>query len=339
MIRDAEALLRQIRAIHAGMRDTVVVACERGTTEALSAVAADDEGDTIFAIDRVSEAALLQSFTTLAREWPCVLVAEGLPDPRGVVLPAGLDPAAAEIRIIVDPIDGTRGLMYQKRSAWILTGVAPNRGPDTSLADIELAVQTELPLGKQHLCDCLWAIAGQGVHGQRLNRLTGEHTALTPRPSRAAGIAQGYGGLARYFPGDITELAAIDDAVVGRILGPKQAGKAHVFNDQYAATGGQLYELMSGHDRWVADLRPLLQRGLRERGLPLGICCHPYDLCTELIAREAGVIVTDPYGGAVSAPLDASANVGWVGYANPQIRAQVEPVLQQVLRERGLLET
>ena len=36
-------------------------------------------------------------------------------------------------RVIVDPIDGTRGLMYQKRSAWILTGVAPNRGPGTSL--------------------------------------------------------------------------------------------------------------------------------------------------------------------------------------------------------------
>ena len=36
--------------------------------------------------------------------------------------------------------------MYQKRSAWILTGVAPNRGPETSLQDIVLAMQTEIPL-------------------------------------------------------------------------------------------------------------------------------------------------------------------------------------------------
>ena len=42
--------------------------------------------------------------------------------------------------------------MYQKRPAWILTGVAPGPGPST-LADIELAVQTEIPLVKQHLCD------------------------------------------------------------------------------------------------------------------------------------------------------------------------------------------
>ena len=338
MIRDADALLRRIRAMHAEIRDAVLAACESGTTEGLSAVAADDEGDTIFAIDRVSEAALLRSFSALARDWPCVLVAEGLPDPRGVVLPDGGDSASAEIRIIVDPIDGTRGLMYQKRPAWILTGVAPNCGPATSLADIELAVQTELPLSKQHLCDCLWADAGRGVHGERLNRLTGERMNLTPQPSRATSIAQGYGGLARYFPGDITELATIDDAVVNHILGPKQPGKAYVFNDQYAATGGQLYELIMGHDRWVADLRPLLQPGLRTRGLPLGICCHPYDLCTELIAREAGVIVTDPFGDPVSVPFDVSADVGWIGYANRQIRAQVEPVLQRVLRERGLLE-
>lgn len=30
--------------------------------------------------------------------------------------------------------------MYQKRSAWILTGVAPNRGPETDLSDIEPAI-------------------------------------------------------------------------------------------------------------------------------------------------------------------------------------------------------
>ena len=60
---------------------------------------------------------------------------------------------------------------------------------------------------------------------------------------------------------------------------------------------------MSGHDRFVADLRPLMENVLRERGVSLGICCHPYDLCTELIAREAGVIVTDVRGERLSAPL------------------------------------
>src|SRR2546426_8918997 len=43
-------------------------------------------------------------------------------------------------RLLVDPIDGTRGLMYQKGSAWNLTGVAPDRGAATPLRDIVLAV-------------------------------------------------------------------------------------------------------------------------------------------------------------------------------------------------------
>ena len=45
------------------------------------------------------------------------------------VFPEGTREADAEIRLIVDPIDGTRGLMYDKRPAWALAGVAPNKGP------------------------------------------------------------------------------------------------------------------------------------------------------------------------------------------------------------------
>ena len=280
---------------------------------------------------------LLDHFGELARDWSCILIAEGLGETGVVVFPPGSDPKRAEIRVIVDPIDGTRGLMYQKRPAWILTGVAPNRGPATSLADIELAVQTEIPLVKQHLCDTLWAVAGEGVGGERLDRLTGERQPLALQPSRARTIAQGYGGLARFFPGARGELATIDDAVVERTLGPVQPGKALAFEDQYVSTGGQLYELMAGHDRWVADLRPLIEPLLRRRGLSLGLCCHPYDLCTELIAREAGVIVTDEHGRRLAAPLDVATDVTWIGYANAAIRDQVAPPLRQILEERGLL--
>lgn len=49
------------------------------------------------------------------------------------------------------------------------------------------------------------------------------------------------------------------------------------------------------------------------------------------------MIVTDERGGRVAAPLDVETNTGWVGYANAVIQAQVEPLLQAVLRERGLL--
>ena len=79
-------------------------------------------------------------------------------------------------------------------------------------------------------------------------------------------------------------------------------------------------------------MEPVLNR----RGLALGICCHPYDLCTELIARETGVIVTDSRGGNLRAPLDVSTNIAWAGYANSHIRGEIEPLLQRALASRGL---
>jgi fructose-1,6-bisphosphatase/inositol monophosphatase family enzyme len=305
--------------------------------ESVSAIAREEEGDTIYAIDYLTEDLLIEFFTReIASAAPIVLIAEGLPAGK-LVLPQGISEESAIWRIIVDPIDGTRGLMYQKRSAWILTGVAPNRGPGTNLSDIELALQTEIPLIKQHLSDTVWASRDKGAQTERFNRLTREVNQISLRPSRAKSIAHGYAEIARFFPGARAELAAIDEEIVFGALGPVREGKAHCFEDQYASSAGQLYELMSGHDRFVADVRPLMEKLLAASGATLGICSHPYDLCTELIAREAGVIVTDVQGDRLTAPLDVNADVAWAGYANEDIRAQIEPLLQAALQRRGLI--
>jgi fructose-1,6-bisphosphatase/inositol monophosphatase family enzyme len=331
---DLPALLHTIRALQERVRDEIVAATERRQIDELSTIDRDDEGDTIYAIDVVGETVVNGFADALAREYAFVLVAEGLPGGRRCC-PAGLDENEADWRIIVDPIDGTRGLMYQKRSAWILTAVAPNRGPGTSLRDLVLAVQTEIPLVKQHLSDQLWALRGGGAHAVRFNRLTGERVPIQLRPSTAKTIAHGYATIARFFPSARDELAAIDEAIVLGTLGPYAKGKAHCFEDQYASTAGQLYELIAGHDRFIADLRPLLRPLLTKRGLPPALACHPYDVCCSLIAEESGVIVTDPAGAALDAPLNVEADVAWVGYANADIRAQIQPVLDQALRERG----
>lgn len=329
-------LLEPIRRLQEQIRDRVVAAFEepRVEPEALSTVDRDDEGDTLYGIDRIGESDLVRFFEELGE--PIVLIAEGLEGGGARVVPEGARQDDAHFRILVDPIDGTRGLMYQKRSAWVLTGVAPNRGAGTSLADIELAVQTEIPLRKQNLSDVVWAAAGRGASAERHDRQTGRRESLSLRPSRAKSIAHGFASISRFFPGARDELARIDDEIVAGALGPVKRGKAHCFEDQYISTGGQLYELMAGHDRFVADLRPLLEKVLEQRGTPLGICCHPYDLATELIARECGVIVTDEHGGRLGAPLDVGTDVAWAGYANEAIRAQVEPLLREALRRRGL---
>lgn len=337
LIDRARSWLLPILRLQEIIRDAVVHACEQNELVAMTRIVREAEGDTIYAIDRVSEELIVSTIEReIAPSVPVILIAEGLPDGQ-VVLPHGTPPEDAAWRIIIDPIDGTRGLMYQKRSAWILTGIAPNYGPETNLQDILVAAQTEIPLIKQHLADVVWAVRGQGVAAKRYNRLSAESQPLQLRPSTATTIAHGFAMISRFFPGAREELAAIDEEIVLGALGPVQPGKAHCFEDQYVCSGGQLYELMAGHDRFVADLRPLLEKLLARRGLALGICCHPYDVCTELIARELGVIVTDVQGQPLSAPLNIEANVDWIGYANKHIQAQIEPHLQSALRRRGLL--
>ena len=334
---ELEDLLHLVRQLHDRMRQRVLEAAQSRSIEELSQVVGEDGGDTIFAIDRESERELLEyACRELACREPIVLIAEGLPGGK-LVVPANADETDCRWRIIVDPIDGTRCLMFQKRSGWILTGVARNRGVQTSLQDIELAVQTEIPILKQNQCDQLWAMRGGGACAERYDLLSGESRSIPLQPTRASTIQYGFAAISRFFPGLRDVLAKIDDEVVTGVLGPRKPDSTMTFEDQYPSTGGQVFGLASGADRFLADLRPLMRKLAVERGENLGHCCHPYDICTMLIAEEAGATITDARGAQLDVPLDVETDVAWIGYANDAIRAQVESVLLGVLKARGLV--
>jgi hypothetical protein len=57
-----------------------------------------------------------------------------------------------------------------------------------------------------------------------------------------------------------------------------------------------------------------------------------------LIAREAGVLVTDIHGNGLRARVAVEPVVAWTGYANAQIHEQIEPLLRNALTRRGLLK-
>jgi len=331
-------IAESIERLHRIIRDEVVNACENSSLRQLSEVAYEGKGDTIYSIDLISESRIIDYFENEITEVaPVILIAEGISENGNIVLPTGASEEDAEFRIIMDPIDGTREIMYQKRSAWVLTGIAPNKGNDTNLQDIDFAIQTEIPIVKQHLSDIVSAYKGKGIEARRYNRLTGDHQSIKLQPSSAQSIEHGFAMVARFFHGARDILAQIDEEIIRRILGRTQSGKALCFEDQYLSTGGQIYELISGHDRFVADLRPLLEDVLAERGFGLGLCCHPYDLCTELIAREAGVIITDERSHPVKARLNLTDNISWVGFANNSIKEEVEPHLVKTLMKFELL--
>jgi hypothetical protein len=317
--------------------------------------------DAIYQIDALVEPVIAGFCEHWSREVPLVLIAEGI-GPEGregkAVFPAGSEEAAAKIRVIMDPIDGTRGLMFDKRPAWFLAGVAPNKGDATRLSDIAAAVQVELPVSKQTLSDVLWAARGQGARAVReevRGTIFEKSRTLELRPSQAANIEHGFASVSNFFPGTKELAARLMEAIAAECLGNAnwnanlpicresspgdgKSGdlrsmpdhtRALVFDDQYMTTGGQLYELMAGHDRFIADVRPLLYQA---QGMPVGMSVHPYDMAALLIAREGGVEITDGLGGELDGPLDVDSPIHWAGYANRALRERIEPVMVRTLK-------
>ena len=80
-------LVDPILALHRRIRADVVAACEAAALESLSDVASDEEGDTIYAIDRVAEHVLIDEIgrTIASESAPVLLIAEGLPGGRVLV--------------------------------------------------------------------------------------------------------------------------------------------------------------------------------------------------------------------------------------------------------------
>jgi hypothetical protein len=113
------------------------------------------------------------------------------------------------------------------------------------------------------------------------------------------------------------------------LVGKKGERKALVFDDQYISTGGQFYELIVGHDRFIADLRPLFY-AVQKFGE--GLCCHPYDCAALLIAQEAGVIITDGLRDDLDAPMDVTSEVSWAGFANETLRTKIQPLIVDFLQ-------
>src|SRR5205814_1642468 len=137
--------------------------------------------------------------------------------------------------------------------------------------------------------DVLWAINGQGAHAARdvLTAAIGTPASipLIIKHSTATSIEHGFATVSNFFPGTKMLAAEMSEHLVRNLIGPIDVTKATVFEDQYICTGGQFYELIVGHDRFNADLRPTFYRIQNQ---PEGLCCHPYDCATWLIAEEAG---------------------------------------------------
>ena len=317
-------------ALQIEIRDAVIAS--RGAhARSFAKIAAVTQADTIYQIDKISEAAILAWF---AKNWPRTLpvelVMEGIEDGETVTFPHGTPVAETEWKCILDPIDGTRCIMYDKRSAWSLAGIAPQRGAKTNLTDIVVAAMTELPTTKQARSDQFSAVRGEKLYATACDLSVCKTRPLAVRPSQARDFKHGFASFSRFFVDGRVLTSQIEETIWRELHAGETGASPLIFDDQYIATGGQLHELMTGRDRLIAEIRPLV---FKKIGIESSLVCHPYDICTALLFEAAGGVIEAPLGGPLKVPLDTTSPVAWIGYANPHLARLARPVIRRVLRK------
>jgi len=325
----AESLRQLLCGLGTSIRDRVAEARKSMSTESLSTVANQSVADTIYTIDKFGEEAIGEWF---GLHWPSSepveVVMEGPQDTQS--FPRGTRVADTKWKCLLDPIDGTRGIMYDKRSAWALSGIAPQRGSATRLSDIFVAAMTEIPTSKQWRADQVSCTRGGGIVAEATNVLDGSKFPLSLFPSRASTFRHGFAWMAKFFPEGRALTAQIEEQLWDELIGLGRDASPTIFDDQYICSGGSFYELLAGHDRMIGDLRPLV---LSRLNLDASLVCHPYDVSAALLLSESGIIYEHPFGGFPDAPLDTTSAIAWVGYANSTLATQARPVLQRILKE------
>lgn len=333
---DSEKLRILLCRLQSALRDSLVNERNGRQNEDLAAVAAQTPADTIYAIDKCVEQLIIDWLeANWPSRWPVDLVMEGMEEHGTITLPSSAK-GPAIMTLIIDPVDGTRGLMYDKRAAWSLSAVAPGPASVARVEHILVSAMTELPTSRQWRSDQISAVKGRGIVAESCDMRDPARPVRPVRlqPSRARDFRHSFASFSKFFPEGRVMTAQLEESLWERIVGLGESASPVIFDDQYISTGGQLYEIMCGHDRMVGDLRPYALRAL---GLEATLVCHPYDICVEMLAREAGCIVEHPLNGPVSAPMDTVSPVCWVAYANEELANTVRPVLAELVREIKLL--
>jgi fructose-1,6-bisphosphatase/inositol monophosphatase family enzyme len=291
-------------------------------------------GDLTYGLDLVTENALDRWFDKTARESPLSLFSEDAgwrhrgPSAGGKSrsLP-GFDHGGP--RVVIDPVDGTRNMMADLRSAWTVIALCGPGEDVPRMSEATFGLVAELPDSRAERYRILTAERGCGAHLQERfiadGSLYREHVCQVDGDDR---VDHGYFSFFRYTPAMRPLLARIEAEFFERLARSEGADLRNCFDDQYISNGGQLVLLILGTYRMIADLRARLAPNF---DVPC-TTSKPYDCAGAIvIAREAGCILTDAEGAALDFPLDATTPVHFVGYANRATASRLAPHLAAVM--------
>lgn len=326
-LHDWSTLQALLEALGRAVRDTFLEIRRETASGELARVSHETAADTIYAIDQAVEGRILD---WLEEHWPRAhpvqLVMEGLEEPR--VLPSSSESSAGALTLIIDPLDGTREIMWNRRSAWFLAALAPTPAQGVArLGEIEVAVMVELPPTHHRGCHLLSARRAARPRALFLPHRGSPAEVVALQPHQGPSLAHGFVSIGSPFYQGKARVGAFAEAFLARYFDRPLDGLP-IFDDQYISSGGQVFELMTGRSRLVADLRPYFL-DLDTAGSPLA--CHPYDICTALIAQRAGCVIEKPDGSPLGSPLDTLSPVAFIGYANEAIAERARPIVRDLL--------
>lgn len=316
-------------------RAAMAAAVEAGDLDLAARAVRQGAGDVTYAVDARVEAAIERWTDRVARTQALSVLTEDTgwrhmgPDGSGGVRElAGFDHGGP--RIALDPIDGTRNLMCDLRSAWTVVSFAPPGSTAPRLSDVSLGIVSEIPDTRGGRYRQLAAERGRPCGFEE--RALGDDALVRARTLAAgddARVDHGYFPIFRYSPDQRPALARIEADFTERLRIHEGANLRHFFDDQYISNAGQLFLLAIGTYRMIADVRGWLAA----RMALTTVNSHPYDVAGALVcARAAGCVVEGPLGGELDFELDVVTPVSFVGFANTATARRIRPHLDAALR-------
>jgi hypothetical protein len=240
------------------------------------------------------------------------------------------DFAHGGVRIVVDPIDGTRNLMTDLRSAWTVIGLAGPGPTEPRQREVVFGSVSEIADSRAARFRTLTAVRGGAcAFEERALAGGGLVSARALDTGDDARADHGYFPFFKYMPDQRADIAAVETRFFARLAQHEGADVRNCYDDQYISNAGQLVLLALGQYRMIADLRAELAA---RRGRPT-LTGKPYDVSGALVcAAAAGCVVTAADGSALDFPIDAHTPVGFVGWTNRATERRLAPHLAEALR-------
>jgi len=296
---------------------------------AMARPAAQGVGDVTYGLDLPSERRVERWARELGRTTPLSVLSEGEgwrhwgPDGAGGCR-ALEDFDHGGPRIAIDPVDGTRNLMTDLRSAWTAVALAPPGAGLPTVNEVSAAVVSEIPTSRAGRFGRLVAAGPGTARWDEADLDGGDPTSAPVRADADDRVDHGYFPFFRYMPDQRPHVARLEASFFEHLAASEGADVRNCYDDQYICNAGQLVLLARGTYRMIVDARAWI-------GAELGVATitsKPYDVAAAIFcARAAGCEITGADGSALDFVLDAETPVHFAGYANAASRARLEPSL------------